>query len=372
MLIVSVGCDSKQSSSSLPELVDSAGVAIWSLGSDTHDVAISLEKAGELSLPDSGWVVEDDGVAVDVAGERIYVLDELGPRLLVFDMEGALIDEVGGPGEGPGEYEMPVAVDVDPLGVVRVVDGSRSLLLSWDRQARFLGQERLSVPYWGPGFKVSQGALLYVRGDEAEETGGFTEVLTRSTEQATTELMTLMQEWVPVNSGCGTMPLPRVMTPSITWNANTRYTVAAAWPDYSLQVLEGDSLIARLRRSVPPVRITESEAESMVARGPLGFLIESCGMTAAEVLRAVGFVEMASPVDRIAVDPLDRIWTRSPSIMGGPSRIEILDVEDGYLGSLEAPVFPVVFLSSERFLAIAEKEWGSSVEIWSIQGGWGP
>ena len=369
LLIVLAGCDPDQPTTSIPEFADSAGVAIWSLGSHTIAAALTLEKVGELSLPDSGWVVEDDGVAVDVAGGRIYVLDELGPRLLVFTSEGALIGEVGRPGEGPGEYEMPVAVDVDPLGVVRVVDGSRSLLLSWGRQARFLGQERLSVPYWGPGFKVSQGALLYVRGDEAEEAGGFTEVLTRSTEEATTELMTLNQEWVPVNSGCGTMPLPRVMTPSITWNANTRYTVVATWPDYSLQVLEADSLVASLRRRIPPVRITESEAESMVAKGPLGFLIESCGMTAAEVLRASGFVAMASPIDRIAVDPLDRIWTRSNALMGGPSHIEILDVENGYLGSLEAPVFPSAFVSSERFLAIVEKEWGSSVEIWSIRGG---
>ena len=51
-----------------------------------------------------------------------------------------------------------------------------------------------------------------------------------------------------------------------------------------------------------------------------------------------------------------------------PGHIEILDVERGYLGSMVAPVFPVVFLSGERFLAITEKAWGSSVEIWGIQG----
>lgn len=369
VLMVLVGCDSVQSGPSRPEAGDSAGVTIWSLGSDTTHAALTLEKIGELSLPDSGWVVEDDGLAVDVVGESIYVLDELGPRLLVFTLEGALIGEVGGPGEGPGEYEMPVAVDVDPLGVLRVVDGSRSLLLSWDRQGRFLGQERLPAPYWGPGFKVFQGTLLYVRGDEAEETGDFTEVLTRFTGEVSTELMTLRQEWVPVSSGCGTMPLPKVMTPSITWNANTRYSVAATWPEYSLQVHEGDSLVASLRREIPPVRITGSVAESAVATGPLGFLIESCGMTKGEVVRAAGFVDTASPIDRIAVDPLDRIWTRPNALSGDPSRIEILDVENGYLGSLIAPVFPVAFLSGERFLAIAEKEWGSSVEIWSIQGG---
>jgi hypothetical protein len=157
------------------------------------------------------------------------------------------------------------------------------------------------------------------------------------------------------------------MTPAITWHANAQYVVAAAWPEYSLQVLKGDSLVASLRRDFPPARVTESQAERMVTPGPLGFLVESCGMTESEVARATGFVDVASPIDRIAVDPLSRVWTRLNASADGPNHIEILDVETGYLGSLVASVFPVAFISGEQFLAIAEHEWGSSVEIWSIR-----
>jgi hypothetical protein len=367
-LLIQVGCAPDSSTPSISELTDSAGVAIWSLGSNPVEAGLSLERVGEVSLPDSGWVVESDGVTVDRAGGRVYVLDELGPRLLVFTLEGALIGELGRPGEGPGEFEMPVAVDVDPEGVVWVVDASRSLLLTWDRQGAFLGQERLPVPYWGPGFQVSGGAVLYVRGDEGRETRNFSEVLTRLSDGSASDLVRLRQEWVEVSSGCGSMPLPKPMTASIVWNANDRYAAAVQWPEYSIQVFEAGRIVAILRRNIPPVPILEDQALNAVAAGPLGFLIETCGMTKAEVLRAAGFVDVASPVDRMVVDPLDRIWTRVRAAPDDPGHLEVLDLDNGYLGSLSTPVLPVAFISEERFLAISDHDWGSSVEIWRVRG----
>jgi hypothetical protein len=360
------GCDSEPPDLSLPLLQDSAGVTIWSGGRETTDAMLVAERVGALSLPDSGWVVEADGVAVDGDGGRIYVLDELGSRLLAFSVQGDLIGQVGRPGEGPGEYEMPVAVDVDADGVVRVVDGSRSLLLSWDRQGRHLGQTRLSPTYWGPGFKVSGGAFLYVRGDEDGDGESFTETLIRSGDGPASELLSLAQRWAAVNSPCGNLSLPEAMAPSTTWGANAGSVVAAVWPDYTLPVFEGDALVGSPRRAVPPLRVTQVEAEEAVANGPHDFLIESCGMSPAEVLRATGSAERVSPIDRITVDPLGRIWARRTRLEGDTHPIDILDRRNGYLGSLDAPVFPVAFLSGERFLATVERDGGSAVEIWKV------
>lgn len=369
LLILATGCGSDRTSLPNTESVDGDGVVIRALGSDTAGTELTLERVGELALPDSGWVVEADGVAVDAEGERIYVLDEMGPRLLVFALDGTLVGQVGRAGEGPGEFAMPSAVDVDAQGVVRLVDGGRSLVLSWDREGRFLRQDRLEEPYWGPGFQVNRGGLLYVRGDEGAESANFTEVLMRVAEEGVSELVQLTQEWVQVESGCGRIPLPRLMAPSLIWHANARYVVATAWPDYSLRVFEGDSLAAILSRDFPPLRVTERQAEETVSQGPLGFLVESCGMTAAEVTWAAGFLELASPIDRVAVDPLNRIWTRTNIARGDASRIEILDLEQGYLGYSKASAFPAAFVSPERFVSIADRDWGSSVEIWRIREG---
>lgn len=368
-LLAVVGCGKAHSERSHPSVMDSAGVAIWSFGDGFTNSTSTPVRVGEFSLPDSGWTVEADGVAVDPAGNRVYVLDEFGPRVLVFTLEGAWIGEIGRPGEGPGEYAMPVGVDVDALGIVKIVDASRSLLLSWGRDGRFLGQERLPVPYWGPGFKVAQGVLVYVRGDQDGETGSVTEALVRSDGEVLSELMTLRQPWVPVSTPCGNIPVPKVMAPSITWGANAQYVVAATWPDYEIQVFDGDSLVASLRRDTPSLRVTESEAEKMVATGPHSFLIESCGMSPAGVLRAAGFVDQTSPIDRIAVDPFDRIWAQTNSSTGSRYRIELWDLETGYLGSLPASAFPVAFISEDRFLAVSEHDWGSSVEVWRIEEG---
>ncbi len=294
LLLVLAGCEGRADTASRFQPRDSAGIAVWSLGGETRPLGFSLEKVGELVLPDSGWAVAPDGVAVDALGGRIYVLDEMGPRLLAFTLEGVLVGEIGNPGEGPGEFTGPVAVDEGPEGIVTLVDARRSLLLSWDRTGAFLGQERLPEPYWGPGLEVTEGGVAFVRADHDGDAGSLTEVLVSFTGAAPSELMTLRQEWAPVESPCGTMPAPRVMTPSIVWGGNDRYLAASEWPEYSLRVFEGESLVAVLRRSVPPRRVTEEEAERWVERGPMRFFVDACGMGVAEVIRTLGHPLRAS------------------------------------------------------------------------------
>lgn len=53
-----------------------------------------------------------------VAGDRVIVLDALGTQTVhILDAEtGALIESFGGRGEGPGEFEGPRSIDVDPSG----------------------------------------------------------------------------------------------------------------------------------------------------------------------------------------------------------------------------------------------------------------
>ena len=48
--------------------------------------------------------------------------------------------------------------------------------------------------------------------------------------------------------------------------------MATRWPDYAVQVYEGDSLIGSIRRAVPPVRVTQSDAEEAASIGAHRFL----------------------------------------------------------------------------------------------------
>ncbi|MDX1646949.1 MAG: hypothetical protein R3304_07380 [Longimicrobiales bacterium] len=61
------------------------------------------------------------GTAFDAAG-NLYVLDRQASQATVIDVDGHLVRQVGGPGDGPGELRMPAAFTVMPDGRVVVAD----------------------------------------------------------------------------------------------------------------------------------------------------------------------------------------------------------------------------------------------------------
>lgn len=63
------------------------------------------------------------GLAVDETRHRIYVADLGRHRITVHDLEsGRLLFDFGAPGDGDGQFNMPVDVGVDSLGRIYVVD----------------------------------------------------------------------------------------------------------------------------------------------------------------------------------------------------------------------------------------------------------
>ena len=58
-----------------------------------------------------------------------------------------------------------------------------------------------------------------------------------------------------------------------------------------------------------------------------------------------------------------------PEITG----VDVFDPAAGYVGSIGGPAaggaYPVAFIDGQRFLAIAESEWGRTLEVWSITPG---
>ena len=75
---------------------------------------------------------------VVLSNDRIYVMDSRSRRIIVFDMEGNPIANVGRQGRGPGEYITIADFDVDEKGNVIVVDGNQDVLLTYDKNYDFL------------------------------------------------------------------------------------------------------------------------------------------------------------------------------------------------------------------------------------------
>lgn len=63
-----------------------------------------------------------------VAHGRVYVLDPTVPAVRAYDLDGSYLYDIGGGGQGPGEFGQPNGLAVDRAGRVLVADGDRHLL----------------------------------------------------------------------------------------------------------------------------------------------------------------------------------------------------------------------------------------------------
>lgn len=62
------------------------------------------------------------GIAVDDKRGRIYVSDTGRHHIVVLDMKGAYLETIGGPGDGPGQFNYPTNLALDADGNLNVVD----------------------------------------------------------------------------------------------------------------------------------------------------------------------------------------------------------------------------------------------------------
>lgn len=344
--------------------VDSLGVAVWTIPAGDLAADIRLERLAGFAMPDTGWAVWQDGIAVDTEQESIYVLDESTPRVLVFDFEGRFVEELGRQGDGPGEYDSPTALALAPNRDLLVMDPGSGFVHRWSSNHQYAGRDPISVGYWGPGFAATGRELLYTTAGGVE-TGTMIEALVAVSSSGVDTLATVESYWRPLTMPCGRMPVPEVFSQSVVWAAGWGYVVVSDVPRYDLALRDGDALVAIFRRDIPPRQITQSDAEGSVPAGPLSFLVEGCGMTAAGVVRDAGFVREVSPFFHLVVDPNGRVW----AVRGIAPKIDAVDLLDpiqGFLGSVKSPVLPVAFLDPSRFVAIAESDWGSVLELWRV------
>jgi hypothetical protein len=87
-----------------------------------------------------------DVVVVGANDDRVVVLDGMAKELRVFTPEGELMDVLGGPGFGPGEYFQPVAAE-EAGGILFVfdADGRATKYSTTGDRVSFIEQLRLEV-----------------------------------------------------------------------------------------------------------------------------------------------------------------------------------------------------------------------------------
>ncbi|NLJ34185.1 MAG: 6-bladed beta-propeller [Firmicutes bacterium] len=99
-----------------------------------------------------GTLEDPVGIAVNAAG-HIYVSDAAAHRIYRFNSAGELVAELGGRGEGPGEFSQPGALALDAAGNLYVADVGNNRVQVLNAQGNFLrqvGSREEFSPFFSP------------------------------------------------------------------------------------------------------------------------------------------------------------------------------------------------------------------------------
>jgi DNA-binding beta-propeller fold protein YncE len=97
----------------------------------------------QLTVGQPSQLQKPTGVAASPDGKRIYVIDRADNesdlhRVLVYDGEGKLLQEIGRRGSSDGEFNVPVQAVVSPDGKLHVLDAGNFRIQTFDAEGRFL------------------------------------------------------------------------------------------------------------------------------------------------------------------------------------------------------------------------------------------
>jgi len=125
---------------------------------------LTLGKAGVMGT-DAGTFNQPADVAVAPNGD-IFVADGHGnARIVKFSKDGRFIKEWGKKGTGPGEFDLPHALDFDSRGRLFVGDRGNSRIQIFDQDGRFLAEWR---QFGRPsGIFIDRSDTIYVADSES-------------------------------------------------------------------------------------------------------------------------------------------------------------------------------------------------------------
>ncbi len=339
--------------------------------------------------------VTSDGLASDRAG-RLYVLDPVGRRVLVYDAEGKHVATHGRAGGGPGELSTPSALAVGPGDSIWVADTGNRRYTVYPPA----GGEARSVPYPDEaGFAI--GSLAIDRGGPIQSfrppmgppgpdgpapepprsilrldgNGAILDTLWTTAPPQVDEVQTgnRAQGQVIMIRMSRAFEMPQL------WRAfDDGGIVVADTAEYWLRLIDANGTETRRVVRDLPARAT-TEADKEVARQRLRDQVRRgggvritfggggggrgapAGPSAEQLLQAqldaMTFAPVIPRITGIRVDPLDRIWVGvSIDEAGATERIDIYDRDGTLLGELTGWPLPDAFLGPDHAVLLTRDD----------------
>lgn len=314
-------------------VVRSDGPPLW------RDVQLVEERRIGVLDGDDRYIFGRVSHVMPMPDGSVWVVDGQGPRVRIYDPAGRYVRDVFGPGQGPGEIQSVMGIDLTPDGRVAIWDLRNSRVSLYRPDGEVLGQFRVDSGSWtGESFQVDEAGRFWVYtgvvdpacvrtvtapdGTEREVISSEGPDCIRSAylrfspgdarggeEPADTVFLPLPQERERVPSFTVMLPEGNVQPFVPRWSialSSRGYLVSAHSTRYALNLHErraGGAEVIRIEREFEPVRLTREERAEWQGRADF-YTRQNPGSVSA----GVQIPEVKPALRFIQVDRDGRIW----------------------------------------------------------------
>lgn len=271
----------------------------------------------------------------------VVVLDMGNRRVLRFQADGVYLGSFGGPGDGPGQFVTPLFLEVAGDRIY-VLDSSLNRVTAFDTSGVFLS--RFEVDLAGlagttPLFAAGGPDELYLAGEpvpfltEVRDTGqAVIYRLNRSGAIADTLALFLPSSWrrIQDTGGRSSFAKPR-LAPTPRMSAIPGVAALALGAQYMIEIRDPTGkLLRRVARQYDNVAVTPEIRDSV-----LNEMEQVPDAMPRDALELVPFAPVVPAVESVVVDDRGRLWVDVYS--GEVTRRDIFDAQGQYLGPLYLP-----------------------------------
>lgn len=335
-------------------------------------------------------------VGVTASTDRIYVLDASIPTVRVYDMAGEHLQDIGGAGDGPGEFRQPASLNIGPEGRLYVRDDSQARITIFEPDGTLVD----TLPFEGGLFLlgvpvvITPDGTVYSPGrvDEGEDFSNFQIGMIprgpegRSRDPVAPPDFGIEEEGFEVTvrmRGMVNIALFKVpYWPEEEWTMSpTGAMIAGVSDDYSFEIHHPDGGVTVAEKDWQPIPLEADEAawhrENTTA--------EILEMSPEWVWNGPDLPATKPAFARLSADESGRVWvlragagiynpecSEDPEEDGPPCwtdtpLLDVFDLEGRFLGSVNAPeeidifddFFVPPFIKDDLVIAVVEDELGT-------------
>lgn len=346
------------------ERTDSAGVSI--ILNSGHDRPLAWHYSARLTIggeddgPTSFYEVDRHLVAVDGRGD-IIVLNRNEFRAVKFTQSGEFLLEVGGEGEGPGEFKRPVGVGTARDGNFAILDAGRARYIEFNAAGQLVAEvpaaSRYSYLHLLDVGVISQRLSYLVDGSiehlllaDAADTTILASIDTAETNSYQLE-------------GCGPAPRtmgPVIFAPKLVWDGNWNSIAVNSNPAYVVNILDANgNFKGSVRRRIPVQNATVALAAQWAKEHPTRFVSSAgeCVIDPEQVAEKRGFAPYMPLIGAVRLAPNGVLWVQRSAFVADSGKIDVFDASGQYLGTLaDGTKMPIGFAPSGEALLVERDE----------------